>query len=107
MKPKLVPLRIPSRWMISLNNFHEISTDEFTDDTYENVLELDEDILQIVSQDHKRIVDLGWYPSLNPNGQYKVKLVELVDEERQPEKWDSPLFTFSSRSVSVIKDKID
>ncbi|NRF95593.1 hypothetical protein HQN89_32670 [Paenibacillus frigoriresistens] len=60
----------------------------FIDDTYENVLELDEDILQIVSQDHKRIVDLGWYPSFNPNGQYKVKLIELVDEERQLEKWD-------------------
>lgn len=36
--------------MISLNNFLEISTYEFIDDTYENVLDLDED------------------PSFNPNG---------------------------------------
>ncbi|KRF31653.1 hypothetical protein [Paenibacillus sp. Soil787] len=70
-------------------SFLEISTDEFTDDTYEIVLELDEDILQIVSQDQL----LGWYPSFNPNGQYKVKLVELVVEEKQPEKWDSSLVT--------------
>ena len=46
----------------------------FIDDTYENVLDLDEDILQIVSQDHKRIVDLGWYPSFNPNGLIFFKL---------------------------------
>ncbi|WP_171644565.1 hypothetical protein [Paenibacillus phytorum] len=93
--------------MISKNNFIEISTDEYTDDTYEHVLELDEDILQIVSQDNKRILDLGWYPSFNPNGQYKIMLVELVDVEHQAEKWDSPLFTCSSKSVSVIKDTIE
>ncbi len=93
--------------MISFNNFLEISTDKFIDDTYEHVLELDEDILQIVSLDHRRILDLGWYPSFNPNGQYKIMLIELVDEENQPEKWDSPLITFISRNVSVIKDKID
>lgn len=93
--------------MVSYNNFLELSTEEFTDDTFKYEIDLDEDILQISSQAHRRILDLGWYPSFHPDGQYKIMLVELVEKEIQPEKWDDPLFTFSSRSVNEIKDKID
>ncbi|MEC0270887.1 hypothetical protein [Paenibacillus anseongense] len=47
MKLGLVPLRIPSGWMVAYNNFLEISPYDFVDDTFKYAMELDEDILQM------------------------------------------------------------
>lgn len=47
LKLGLVPLRIPSGWMVAYNNFLEISPYDFVDDTFKYAMELDEDILQM------------------------------------------------------------
>ncbi|MDU0200087.1 hypothetical protein ACYEXS_11760 [Paenibacillus sp. MAH-36] len=107
MKLGLVPLRIPSGWMVAYNNFLEISPYDFVDDTYKYAMELDEDILQMSNQYRKRILDLGWYPSFNPHGQYRIVLVELVDNESQSDKWTTPIVIFSSRDILTIKMTID
>ncbi|MBH5316864.1 hypothetical protein I6N90_03450 [Paenibacillus sp. GSMTC-2017] len=107
MQPKLVPLRISSGWSVGYNNFLEISTEDFIDDTYPYEWDLNEDILQFSNEYRKRILDLGWYPSSNPKGQYRIVLIELCEDEDQAEKWDSPLFQYCSRDTNDIKDKIN
>ncbi|MFO0586952.1 MAG: hypothetical protein U0441_05410 [Polyangiaceae bacterium] len=55
--PPLQPLRIPAGWHVSYNDFREVDP---TPEAIEADL-LREDLLQLVLNTPKRIVDLGWY----------------------------------------------
>ena len=56
-------------------------------------LMLDEDLLQ-VKYDNGRIIDLGWYPSFDVSGSFRVYVINEFD-------WDKPLF--SKKAINKYK----
>lgn len=108
MKLPLVQLNIPDEWIINRNIFTEASPEKFQDEDYEYRLEFNEDILQIINTHRRRIIDLGWYPEFNVNGQYRLMVIEWTNDcEQQPEFWDHPLIKYCSRDIEDIKKKIE
>ena len=55
---------------------------------------LTEDLLQISFSNEKYIVDVGWYPDFDENGQFTVLLIHILD-------WQKPL---RLEKVKTIKD---
>ncbi len=98
-KLKLVPLRVPSGWKVELNKFTEVNPDEFTSEDYKYLWEFDEDIVYLTYKD-KYSIDLGWYPSFNPKGEYSLLVIKDND-------WDYPLEKFHSRRIDEIKEKLE
>ena len=56
-EPPLQPLRIPAGWHVGYNDFREVDA---TPEAIQADL-LREDLLQLVLDTPKRVVDLGWY----------------------------------------------
>ena len=71
----LQPLRIPAGWFISYNMFSEYDPDT---DGEEYCFELCEDLLQLKNKN--LLIDLGWYPEGDINGNYKLYLVDITNE---------------------------
>ncbi|WP_248925047.1 hypothetical protein [Paenibacillus hamazuiensis] len=104
----LVPLNIPNGWIINKNIFTEVCPERFHNDDYEDRWEFNEDILQIVNTSQRRIIDLGWYPEFNLDGQYCLKVVEWTNNwEEQTEYWIQPIMKYYSRDIKEIKNKIE
>ncbi|MDE7324779.1 MAG: hypothetical protein K2N63_00615 [Lachnospiraceae bacterium] len=57
--------------------------------------ELCEDLLQLCCEKENLIIDLGWYPNYDANGNYILMLVKDY-------KWDWPLAQVSSKSKKEI-----
>ena len=70
----------------------------------EQVGDLKEDMLQIAFGDGQYIVDVGWYPSFDINGKFKIFLIENQD-------WENRCFEDQARSIeeldSYLKKYID
>ena len=94
----LQPLRIPAGWFISYNMFSEYDPDT---DGEEYCFELCEDLLQLKNKN--LLIDLGWYPEGDINGNYKLYLVDITNELP----FDAPLEVFSSRSKKEIIQMIE
>ncbi|WP_134682617.1 hypothetical protein [Brevibacillus migulae] len=108
MEPKLVPLRIPTGWSVALNKFREVNPEQFKHEDYEFCWEFDEDILHLKNEYRNRILDLGWYPSFNPKGIYRLLLIELHDDhDEQTESWEKPLIIFESRDIEETQRTIE
>jgi len=108
LKKQLVPLRVPSGWMIDYNAFLDLDPNEFIDNEYEFRWEYSEDILQFSNKIRSRVLDLGWYPDHNPDGMFNIKLVELVeDNESQSDKWFQPIFILRTRNRNEIIEKLE
>jgi hypothetical protein len=107
MNLKLVPLRIPSGWYVTLNDFTESYPERFIDDDYEHRWEFKEDILQLRSKSRKKLIDLGWYPEFQVGGQYKLLLVDTSEENDEESFYWNVIFEFESRSIEEIKTKIE
>jgi hypothetical protein len=60
---------------------------------------LDEDILQIRSPGRQFTIDVGWYPAMNPSGEYYCVLISGSD-------WESPREQYASRDVAAVRDWI-
>ncbi|AGA28945.1 hypothetical protein Sinac_4780 [Singulisphaera acidiphila DSM 18658] len=45
------------------------------------------------------VLDLGWYPSFDPRGMFKVMVVQNSD-------WDKPLFLANAKDVSSLREQI-
>jgi hypothetical protein len=50
----------------------------------EQIWNLDEDLIQITFDGGKYIVDVGWYPSFNVNGEFIIYVIENLN-------WENPL----------------
>ncbi len=57
---------------------------DFTIPVEEQIYELQEDLLQ-VQYNNSFILDLGWYPELNPDGYFKISVIKDSD-------WLVPLY---------------
>jgi hypothetical protein len=102
MNIKLVPLRVPSGWKVRFNEFAETDSDSFVDEDHEHLWEFKEDILQL-EYEEKRTLDLGWHPEFNPEGKYKLLLIDSTNKE-QPD-WENPIYFFESRKTKEIIEK--
>ncbi|MBD5524929.1 MAG: hypothetical protein HDR04_11045 [Lachnospiraceae bacterium] len=89
---ELQPLRIQAEWKIEFNNFTEYDIDEHGEN---DSFELHEDLLRLYNEKANLIIDLGWYPSYDINGNYLLLLVKDF-------KWDCPLEHVSSKSKKEI-----
>lgn len=108
-------LKIPAGYAISYNKFHDVVPirAEEEDDFLNNWYYFTEDIMQIsklenvdgryvIPESNNYIIDLGWYPDSSFNGQYKLVLVH-VDED---ESWNK-LKTKHSKDRFEIRDTIE
>ncbi|OAS21567.1 hypothetical protein [Paenibacillus oryzisoli] len=104
MSLKLVPLCVPTGWKVRFNEFTDIDSDSFVDENHEHVWEFKQDLLQFVYEEN-RTLDLGWYPEFNPEGKYKLVLIDSMNEI-QPD-WENPTYVFESRKSKEIIEKIE
>lgn len=85
---KLQPLRIPSSWIVSFNAFTELDPKTLLlEDT--RWLCFTQDLLQIKHSRYNIIIDLGWTPDTEPEGNYIIKVIKDHD-------WDNPIADFTS-----------
>ena len=89
---ELQPLRIQAGWKIQYNSFTEYDIEIHG---LNDLLELNEDLLQLYNEKANLIIDLGWYPSHNIDGNYILRLVKNY-------KWDCPLEQITSKSKREI-----
>ncbi|MCB0140291.1 MAG: hypothetical protein KDE50_10320 [Caldilineaceae bacterium] len=55
---------------------------------------LKEDMLQ-VEYDDNIIVDVGWYPSRDPHGRFRLYVIQELD-------WENPIFSAETRGIKDI-----
>lgn len=65
-----------------------------------SLLNFTEDILQITHRHKDIIIDLGWYPDMDPKGNFRLVLIKDKD-------WQNPIETFETRGVEEVRNKID
>ena len=101
---QLQALRIPTGWTVIWNQFYEVEPDADIEiaglpdgDVWELFLQ---DLLQLQNGNRKLLLDLGWVPEANPQGRYKLTLVENED-------WIHPVATYESRDKDDIVEQID
>ena len=64
------PLRIPQNWEVRYNQFFAVEP-KFK--AYDDVSwDFGEDILMLVNQSARVLIDLGWYPSHRPKGKFRL-----------------------------------
>jgi len=94
---ELQPLRIQAGWTVEFNYFSEYDRCIHGDT---DLFELNEDLLQLYHPKANLIIDLGWYPAHNADGEYVLFLVKDCN-------WNCPLERFSSQSKKEIIDHIE
>lgn len=104
----LQPLRIPSGWIVGFNEFFDVEPvfEKYLDD---QSWDFSEDLLQLSNEYRKIIIDLGWYPSHDPAGQFRLMAVKWFAEDEEPEvdPWRQPLKEFETRSKREVVQKIE
>ncbi|MCY9517914.1 hypothetical protein [Paenibacillus apiarius] len=97
--PQLQPLRIPSTWLVTYNGFLEIDPKEVSpeDDTW---LSFTQDLLQLQHNRYDIIVDLGWYPEAEPEGEYGLKLIKEKD-------WERPIGSLNTKNKDEVVHTIE
>lgn len=90
---ELQPLRIQAGWRIEINNFTEYDIEK---DGEKYSFELCEDLLQLsFNEEVNIIIDLGWYPSGDINGNYILQFIKDYN-------WDFPLEELITRSKKEV-----
>lgn len=107
-EPLLQPLRIPTGWHVAYNQFFDVDPD-LSVEAYSGVWwDFKEDMLQLTHSHYRVLVDLGWYPEHQPEGSFKLVLIQLTDDkEDMPEAWSHPIATYRSQSRQTIVATIE
>ena len=104
--PPLQPLRIPTGWEIEWNLFLEV--DPIFEVGEPGSIGFGEDLLHISNTKNAVLLDLGWYPSDDPEGEYHlVALRKHTNEDEMRSSWDRPLRALTSRSRSEIVQSVE
>ena len=93
----LQPLRLQTGWAVRWNDFSEYNMAVHGP---EDAFELHEDLLQLFHEKTGLTIDLGWYPSYDPEGHYLLLLVKDCG-------WDRPLEMVETRSKAVVISSIE
>ena len=102
MSPDLVPLKIPTAWIVQLNDFRDVDP-IIENGVFKNPEYFHEDLLWIQRfSEQKNFIQyniyLGWFPDESADGQYQL---ELEDENHKE------LHFYRSKSKSEIMEKIN
>lgn len=74
-RPQLVPLRIPSDWLVEFNAFYEVDPrDAIVDVRLRELLTQDMLSLKLVDERIEVVIGLGWYPDADIDGEYRLEL---------------------------------
>ena len=97
-KPKY-NIPVPIGFKIIRNEFYMYNPEkEYTEEL--NLYYLQEDLLQLIKEDKKIAVDLGWYGDIASNkGQYKIYVIKDMD-------WENPEQEIESTSSDDIYNKL-
>jgi hypothetical protein len=107
MKPELVLLDIPSDWNVIWNNFTQVEPEKFMTEDYIYLWEFQEDIFYFRNEEKRRLLDLGWYPELRPEGMYRLVLIKINEQEEISEDWENPIVSYSTRNINELQIKIN
>ncbi|MCF2946004.1 hypothetical protein [Paenibacillus tarimensis] len=100
----VIQFDLSGEWIIERNIFTEVDPDLFDHDDYVHKWEFNEDILQIINLKRSRIIDLGWYPGFNHEGQYCLILVVYSEDMKlQVESWNEPIFKYYTRNINEVR----
>ena len=100
----LQPLIIPTGWTVVWNQFYDVEPG--ADLLIEGLPDGDvrelfvQNLLQLKYPHHNLILDLGWIPEANLNGNYQLALIKNED-------WEYPIVTFESMNKEEIVNKIN
>lgn len=94
------------------NNFTQAEPEHFVNADYIHVWEFQEDIIYFRNEKKKRILDLGWYPAHQPEGQYTVMLIRIKEienhtEDELNEDWENPFLTYKTRNINELEKRIN
>ncbi len=98
---KLQPLRIPAGWEVVFNKFLEVDIEDCSVDN-ENWLDFTEDITYLRRKNRKYNIgiDLGWYPDIDPQGAFHVKVI-------LNENWENPVMEYITRERKKVVETIE
>jgi len=100
--PPLQPLRIPTGWTVTFNDFYDIEPKfRSWDDVSWN---FKEDMLQLVNDHTGIVIDLGWLRSHRSTGKFKLTAAKAGDPDGALR---SHLRLINSRSKTKIVDTIE
>lgn len=68
--------------------YYEFNID-FAKSYDEQIFELNEDLVLAIKNDY--ILDIGWYPEMNPNGFFRTRLIKNYD-------WERPIVSIKDRT---------
>lgn len=102
---KLQIINLPKTWKVAFNEFYEIDP-ELNNEADSSWEFFKEDILQLENDVHGLLIDLGWYPEFSANGEFKLMLVKVINENGETiGNWESALKTFSSSNrVEIVRE---
>lgn len=89
---ELQPLRIQAGWKVEYNNFTEYDKNVHGE---KYCFELNEDLLRLSNDSADLVIDLGWYPVFDINGNYTLILLKNND-------WDNPLEKLITQSKNEV-----
>lgn len=101
--PPLRPLRVPSGWIITKNNFYNLSPNNkpkykaYSHDDGWGLFDFELIIFNFPKLNY--YLDMGWKPEYNPNGKFEMNLVRGED-------WES-VKTFETRSLKKLTEIIN
>ncbi|KTT04036.1 hypothetical protein [Pseudomonas rhizoryzae] len=79
--------------------FDDFSPLEELADFKQDLFALKEDMLQ-VAYENDFLLDVGWYPSFNPDGCFDIRVIKDFD-------WESPLYIGKARSLAKAIKRIN
>lgn len=96
--PDLLQIDLPPGWRTS---FHHLTTLDPSrlDAGVPDWQCFDEDLLLLQNEDDSVALDVGWYPTEDPQGRYRLVVVE-------GDAWDTPVVTWSGRSLAQLHQRI-
>lgn len=104
----LQPLRIPTGWSVTFNDFCEIDPETIRDPDSMLWSYFHEDMLLMEHAHISLLVDLGWYPDGDSTGTFRAIVVRKYTEEEQAVRaWQEPIAEFMSRSVEQVVAQLE
>ncbi len=73
------PLRVPGGWIVARNHFFDVAPADVLNGDQLG-FPFVEDILQLRNDQLRMTLDLGWHPDGDPNGSFRLRLIQ----------WDAP-----------------
>lgn len=79
--------------------FNDIDYIDVSKDTSEQIEDLKEDLMQI-GLNNGLIIDVGWYPSFNPSGNFILYVIKNND-------WNNPINVIYEKKINLLITKLN